>query len=236
MSYRRITSRFSRVFSIALPALFAIGCAEGDVVVREADNAERLAEYEQVAEASTREAGELPREVVGEGPDYERRAYNTTVLDRYEVPNDTPSYRTPKVEQVGATECPETMHLTAASYEEPLDDNYAQWLLDEDADRVQLSDGTVYRLAMPGIDRGYKPQSMDSIVLLRGQTFGELDRVTLSPSSVSEPLGEALMGLTPCATMTLKLADLAEDDREELGFDGDDIGVTHIQLLKVKRP
>ena len=234
MSYRRITARFSRVFSIALPALFAIGCAEGEVVERNPDTAERLAEYERVAEVTPREAGELPREVIGDEPDYERKAYNTTVLDRYEVPNDTPSYRIPKVEQVGATECPETMRLTGASYEEPLDETYARWLLNEDKTRMELSDGTVYRLAMPGIDRGYKPQSMDRIVLLRGRTIGELDRVTVSPASVSGPLGEALMDLTPCGTMTVKLADLPEDDREELGFDGDDLGVTHIQLLEIE--
>ena len=220
--------RVWKTFATALPAIFAFGCAEGETVVREADNAERLAEYEQVAEAATDEAGALTREVVGEGPDYDREARNDSAHDRYERPANTPRYDIPKTQQVGATVCPEDMRMDGNGDIPVTSAEYKDWLLDLDkVGRVNVGNGKSYGVATPGIERGVQPQSLSVVkATLNG------DDVKLTPAKAGS-LGSVLMKMTPCEVAVFDADLLDEAARRAIDADDRVTGVMRLQLVEV---
>ena len=229
------TSRPIRPALFLSAALLLASCGDADTVVREADNSERLAEYEETVEARGARQTDpgLPVETIPGGPDYTREVNSDSVQDRFAVPDNSPPTDVAKDEQVGATTCPRDARLTRAMVEANtlpvLPDEYGRWLLEEGGRGAKTTaGGLAYRTVMPGIERGYQPQSLNDIELL----VGGRER-TVVPDRAGT-FGDVLTDMQPCEVVEVDLAALDDSARDAL--DAGEAGTVRVQFLEARIP
>ena len=234
----------------ALPfALLACTGADGEDVVINPDGAERVAELERAVADDNVQGRDL--EVIGEGSDFTREGQDGDGVDRYDVPTDTPVVGTPKYDQVGATTCPETQHLSLGDYSSAtagIEGSFEEWLLDESAPEgtVRTESGLKYRVVQPGIERGYRPQKFDDVevnyhgLLADGTVFDSSyergDSISFKPAQVIPGWTEALTSMAPCEARTLYIpAELAYGERGSSGVIPPNTPlIFHVQMLGVE--
>ena len=216
------------LLATALPfSLLACTGADGEDVVVNPDGSERVAELERTVADDNVQGRDL--EVIGEGPDFTREGQDGDGVDRNELPTDTPVVGTPKYDQIGATVCPESQHLSLGDYSSPMagiEGPFEAWLLDEGAPEgtVRTESGLKYRIVQPGIERGYRPQRFDDVevnyhgLLSDGTVFDSSyergDSISFKPAQVIPGWTEALTSMAPCEARTLYIpAELAYGER-----------------------